>query len=224
MKYVVVGAGGIGSHLLGPLCRYLDNSQENPHILVLDGDQYETKNADRQNFARMGNKAEVSVEEAKQRFPRLMIEARPVFVTDDNICAYIGKGDVVFSCVDNHATRLLLSDHCATLSDVMLISGGNDYSNGSVHVFIREKGGYKTPALTYLHPEIASPRDKRPDQMSCEELVSAGAPQLIFANLTAAALMLGSFWKAEKTKDLPFTEMYFDLDGGAFRSADRRRL
>lgn len=224
MNIVVVGAGGIGTHLLGPLCRYLDNTEDKPHILVLDGDQYELKNADRQSFSRIGNKAEVSVEQLRNMFPNLNIEAKPTFLTDENVDVYIGEGDIVLACVDNHATRLLLSSHCATLSDVMLISGGNDYSIGSVHVYIREKGRDKTPPLTYLHPEIAHPRDKRPDEMSCEELASAGVPQLIFANLSAAAAMLSTFWVVKTGKPLLFTEMFFDLERGTSRSADRRRL
>jgi|CXWL01.1.fsa_nt_gi molybdopterin/thiamine biosynthesis adenylyltransferase len=224
MKIIVVGAGGIGTHLLGPLCRYLDNTEDKPHILVLDGDQYELKNADRQTFSRIGNKAEVSVEQMRNMFPRLNIEAKPTYLTDDNACVYIGEGDIVLACVDNHATRLLLSSHCATLSDAVLISGGNDYSIGSVHTYIREKGKDKTPPLTFLHPEIASPRDKSPDQMSCEELASAGVPQLIFANLSAAACMLSTFWLVRKQKDLPYTEVFFNLESGASRSVDRRRL
>jgi len=34
------------------------------------------------------------------------------------------KEDLVLLAVDNHATRKLVSDHCARLDNVCLISGG----------------------------------------------------------------------------------------------------
>lgn len=221
MRIIIVGAGGIGSHLLPPLCRYLDNLEDKHHIVILDGDAYETRNTSRQQFGRLGNKAEVSAEGLLQTFPMLSIEAKPVFVTEGNVFAYVREGDTVFACVDNHATRLLLSEHCRTLSHVTLISGGNDYSDGNVQVYLRRGGSDATPPLTHLHPEIASPEDRNPGLLSCEELAQAGSPQLIFANFTAASIMLNAFWVAQ-SQTLPYTEVFFDLKTGATRSVTRK--
>lgn len=221
MKYVVVGAGGIGTQLLPSLCRFLDSTGNNCYILVLDGDSYEPKNVDRQHFSRYGNKAEVSAQTLAPLFSNITIECRPVFVSEENAFLFVEEGDVVFACVDNHATRRILSRHCESLQNVTLISGGNDYANGSVQVFLRRSGRNVTPPLTYLHPEIESPKDAHPEEMSCEELVEAGSPQLIFTNLTAAALMLNAFWMVESNQTLPYTEVYFDLTTGAQRSVKR---
>lgn len=221
MAIKVIGAGGIGTHLVGPLCRYLDNSQEPWHVVVLDGDRYESRNASRQQFRRTGNKAEVTVGELREQFSRIEIEAKPVFLTEDNVFVHVEEGDIVFACVDNHATRRLLSEHCATLSDVTLISGGNTYADGNAQIYMRRADKDLTPPLTYLHPEIANPRDRNPSDMSCEELAQAGSPQLIFTNLTAAALMLNAFWLVTTTTP-PYTEIYFDLKTGAVRPVNRR--
>ena len=223
-RIVVIGAGGIGTHLLLPLCRYLDNISEKVDVVILDGDQYEVKNATRQNFVKLGNKAQSSRDLLLEQFPDLEIQAKPVFLSEENIFAYIEEGDIVFACVDNHATRLLLSDYCATLSNVVLISGGNEFSDGNIQVYHRRKGADKTPPLTFLHPEIAKPTDRNPNEMSCEELSQAGSPQLIFANLTAASMMLNAFWVATQQSTLPYTEVYFDLKTGASRPVNRKEV
>ena len=70
----------------------------------------------------------------------------------------IGEGEVVFLMVDNHASRHLVSRHASTLADLSLISGGNDYEDGNVQVYIRQGGLDLTPSLARYHPEIAAPR------------------------------------------------------------------
>lgn len=222
MEIKVIGAGGIGTHLLPPLCRYLDNLSERTHVVVLDGDRYKEENAGRQEFDRLGNKAEVTSETLAKRFPRLEIEAKPVYLSAENAFVFIREGDIVFSCVDNHATRRILSEHCASLSSVVLISGGNEYADGNVQVYVRREGRNVTPPLTHLHPEIANPQGRHPEEMSCEELARAGSPQLIFTNLSAASLMLNAFWLVTTTNTLPYTENYFDLSTGAVRPINRK--
>jgi len=227
MKTKVIGLGGIGSHLLSPLCRYLEASTSNEdkgskkgkdplHSLVLiDGDDYEAKNASRQEFHDIGNKAEVSAARVKRDYPSLLVEAKPHFVTIENVFLFIEEGDIVFLCVDNHATRKLVSDRCQGLKDVILISGGNEFQDGDVNLYLRRKGKNVTPPLTHLHPEIQNPADRNPDEMSCEELAEVGVPQLIFANLTAATMMLNAFWMvgeyfAERC-DLKYSVAHFDV-------------
>ncbi len=225
MKIKVIGLGGIGSHLLSPLCRYLEASsvqnggkkgKELAHdVVLIDGDDYEAKNATRQEFHDIGNKAEVSAVRVKRDYPSLSVEAKPHFVTSDNIFLFIEEGDVVFLCVDNHATRKLVSDHCGNLKDVTLISGGNEYKDGDVNLYLRKKGKDITPPLTHLHPEIQNPADRNPNEMSCEELAAAGVPQLIFANLTAATMMLCAFWMVSEyfaeRSDLKYSVAHFDV-------------
>ena len=64
--------------------------------------------------------------------------------------------------VDNHRTRRLVDAHCATLADVVLISGGNDGIEdgasgtfGNVQVVRRAGGHALTNGLATFHSEIA---------------------------------------------------------------------
>jgi len=211
-----------------------------PALVLVDGDEYEVKNRTRQAFARLGNKAEVTAEELREQFPELVIETVPAYVAGPGQHAHedhgrmtipvsdvVKDGDWVFSCVDNHATRQLLSQHCQSLPNVRLFSGGNDFSDGNVQVYLRRSGKDITPPLGTYHPEIASPADKPPFAMSCEELAQAGSPQLIFANQMAAAVMCAAFW-AELERKLRCEEIYFDLaasslGGPAVRPVSRKK-
>jgi molybdopterin/thiamine biosynthesis adenylyltransferase len=220
MHIKIIGLGGIGTHLISPLCRYLDNCGEHANVTLFDGDRFEPKNKDRQDFELFGNKAEMTAQKMLTQFSELSIEAKAHFVTDENIFVFIKQDDTVFLCVDNHATRKLVSRHCSTLKDVVLISGGNEYTDGNVQVYIRKNGEDHTPPLTYLHPEIENPKDRNPSEMSCEELSKNGSPQLIFTNLAAATHMLSAFWLVT-TEGVKYTEQYFDLYTGAVRPIKR---
>ena len=114
----------------------------------------------------------------------LSIEPIPEYLTRDNVAAIIGEGDVVLLAVDNHATRHLVDEHCATLADVTVISGGNDGveegrsgTYGSVQIVRRVGGSHRSSALGRFHPEIRTPRDKPPGDLGCAELGSI--PELI---------------------------------------------
>src|SRR5437868_3076277 len=62
LLFKIIGLGGIGSHLAPALCRYLDALGGEDHLVVfIDGDAYEAKNATRQVFDDIGNKAEMSM-------------------------------------------------------------------------------------------------------------------------------------------------------------------
>lgn len=221
MEIKVIGAGGIATHLLPTLCRYLQHTEHAARVVILDGDAYEDGNSSRQDFTRLGNKAEVTSEMLSARFPDLTIAGKPVYLTDDNAFVYVREGDIVLSCVDNHATRGLLSRRLSELSAGVLISGGNDYTDGNVQVYVRKDGENVTPPLTHLHPEIAHPQDRNPADLSCEEQAATGAPQLIFANQTVATVMLNTFWLMASGQALPYTEVYFDLITGAVRPVRR---
>ncbi len=227
MNIVIIGLGGIGSHLVRPLCRYLNELMEEVTVTLIDGDTYEPKNETRQEFRGFGNKAEVIATELTERFPEISFSGKAWFVTEENVYLAINEGDIVFSCVDNHATRKVISERCSGLKDVVLISGGNAYSDGNVQIFIRANGDCQTPPLTHLHPEIEDPQDKNPGEMSCEELAQSGSPQLIFTNFLASAWMLTTFWKyiewknSGSKREFGYSEIYFDGVSGNARAVNR---
>lgn len=220
---VIVGIGGVGSRIAQVICQYLAYQESKPVITLIDGDNYEPKNADRQIFSKLGNKAEVTAELLTEQYPNLTIQSKYRYISEDNAFVYVQEDSIVFCCVDNHASRKLLSDHCGWLDNAVLISGGNDYDDGNVQVYVRVEGKNITPPITYQHPEIAEPADKNPAELSCEEIAATSSPQLIFANLKVASEMLNAFWVVTQKKKL-YSELYFDLKTGAQRAINRKEM
>ncbi len=210
MEIKVIGLGGIGGALVPFLVRYLEYSDGERHrVTLVDGDSFERQNASRQAFTALGNKAKMKAEEMAPQFAGVSLRAIPEYVTGENIGRVIREGDVVFLAVDNHKTRKLVSDHCATLERVLLISGGNELTDGNVQVFHRE-GRDVTLPLTRFHPEIESPADLSPADVGCEVLLQTSAPQLLFMNLAIASAMLSAYY-AWRQHSLSYDEVYLDL-------------
>lgn len=199
LKVKVIGCGGIGLCVLNVLPRYLTYLADyDPDLSLIDGDSYEDNNRVRQAFARKGNKAEVTTEAIRAAFPNLYCWTTAEYITEDNVCMLIRENDVVFSCVDNHATRKLLSDRCQQLHNVVLISGGNDYEDGNVQIHVRKDGVDLTkPIANQYHPEIANPQDKNPGDSvrhSGCDAQQVSAPQILITNNSVAAVMLNAFY------------------------------
>lgn len=209
----VIGIGGIGCALLPFLARYLNYRGDRARVTLIDGDEFERANADRQAFGTLGNKAKVKAAEMAREFQSLSFRAVPEYVTEANIAQYIQDGDTIFLAVDNHKTRKLISDHCEKLAAVTLISGGNDFTDGNVQVHIRKDGEDRTAPITRFHPEIRNPRNRSPAEMSCEELIERRAPQLLFTNLAIASAMLNAFYSFSDGV-LQYGEVYLDIIEG----------
>jgi molybdopterin/thiamine biosynthesis adenylyltransferase len=220
LEIKAIGIGGIGCALLPFLCRYLQYSGEPARVTLIDGDRFERANAARQAFSGLGNKAEVKAGELAREFEAVAFRSVPEYVTEDNVARLIAPGEVVFLMVDNHASRHLVSRHAASLADLSLISGGNDYEDGNVQVYLRQGGRDLTPSLARYHPEIAAPGDRNPAELSCEELIAGGAPQLLFANLMVASLMLNAFYALREGR-LDYSEVYLDIVENVSRAVSR---
>jgi len=220
----LIGVGGIGCALAPFLARYLQSEQrltgEEVRITLVDGDEFESKNASRQSFEGLGNKAKLKASELARSFPGLSFRAIPEYVTATNLPHLIEEGELVFLAVDNHATRCAVSRHCERLSDVVLISGGNDFTDGNIQIYVRKGGRDRTAPLTRYHPEIADPKDKSPAEMSCEELAGEAAPQLLFMNLGVASAMLNAFYSWRSGR-LSYGEVYLDILEGRAQAVAR---
>jgi molybdopterin/thiamine biosynthesis adenylyltransferase len=211
VNIVVIGLGGIGSILIERLCRFINYSRDlTADVILADGDEYEAKNYERQEFSQVGNKAEIKEIDLMTKYPRIEFDAFPTFINETNPVEIIKEGSVVFLCVDNHKTRMIISNYCKNLTNVTLISGGNDFTDGNVQTYVRKDGKDLTPDLCKYHPEIANPDDKLPEEMSCEELANSD-PQLYFTNLGAATLMCWAFYNSVIKKNYERSETYFDI-------------
>ena len=212
MNIKIIGLGGIGSILVERLCRFLNYSQVDTHfnVTLIDGDEYEDKNLERQEFTRLGNKSEIKANDLKVKYLNLMLDYVVDYINTDTIAGVIKEKDIIFLCVDNHKTRMVVSNYCKTLNDIILISGGNELTDGNVQIFVRKGGVDLTPDLCAYHPEIANPSDRSPDEMSCEEL-SKSEPQLYFTNLSVATIMCWAYYNVVVQQNIKASEIYFDI-------------
>lgn len=210
-KIAVIGLGGIGTNLINILCRFLNFTKTcKSSILLIDGDEYESHNLDRQEFQSFGGKAEEKFKELSRKFNIIDFNFCQAYINKSNINSVLKNINVIFMCVDNHKTRKIVSDYCKTLDNILLISGGNEYIDGNVQIYLRKNGIDITPSLTDYHPEIENPEDKSPHEMSCEEL-SVHEPQLLFTNSTVANLMMWPFYYHDKNDTIEISEIYFDI-------------
>src|SRR3970282_710134 len=119
-RYVLIGAGGTGTHLLPPLLAYLTTYHDGVdsdvwELGVIDGDNVEPKNLSRQLFNPSTltlNKARASV--LPFRYMRNLV-AIPDYLGPDNIEKHLTEGCVVLIAVDNFPVRALIERHCLTL-------------------------------------------------------------------------------------------------------------
>jgi hypothetical protein len=204
----VIGLGGVGGIVARYGAMFLASFGRAVRLVLIDGDRFELSNATRMYFSGHGNKAEVTRADLLPRFADspLSVIAVPEYVTPENAGRLVRDGDLVILAVDNHATRKLVSGHCAArLRDVCLISGGNDGvgqdgsgrllrgTYGNVQFYLKRGGQERSPSLTRYHVEIDRPGDKLPTDVSCTELV-ASVPQLLFTNLATASALLNTLW------------------------------
>ena len=112
-RVVLVGCGGIGSQLAGPLARYLaGRPQPRPVLVLADGDRFEAANLARQacTAGDLGlNKAEVLGRLA--RSAGLAVSVIPEHVTAANVGLVVREGDLVLLAVDNHPARAIIDRH-----------------------------------------------------------------------------------------------------------------
>lgn len=227
MKVKVIGLGGVGIWLIEPLCMYLQNSKVPPQLTLIDGDNYEEKNKDRQVFDRIGNKAAITMSRLEETYGRkIHFYHEPQYLDTNNTIEYIREGDIILACVDNHPSRLILSNRCEQLKNVACISGGNEFHDGGVQCHIRQKGVNVTlPLANDFHPEVQKPpEDNHPlrlqQRRGCDTVVES-EPQLVFTNFMVASVMLNAFYALVQGK-LNYDEAYLDVQCNLIRTVQRK--
>jgi hypothetical protein len=226
----LIGLGGVGGIVARYLVAYLEAAGHPVRVVLIDGDDFEPRNAERMLFSRCGNKAAVVRDDLLDLVEdsRLTVFAIEEYVTPENLDRLLADGDVVLLAVDNHATRKLVGEHCREhLANVCLISGGNDGvgedssgqeqrgTYGNVQIHCRRGGRDETPPIATYHPEIANPRDALPADLSCTEALTT-IPQILFTNLTTATVMLNAFF-LHACRSLDYPEVCFDIADGLMR-------
>jgi molybdopterin/thiamine biosynthesis adenylyltransferase len=238
-RFILVGAGGIGTWLAAGLARLLEFKYPGSALVIVDGDTYEQRNLERQSFKTMGNKAIATANELTQQFNNTMFIPLAKWVVDDNFAgvseeedspkipasSLITENDVVFAVVDNFAARKIIFDAAQNLDNIDIFTGGNDDGLfGSIYHYQRRDGKDITDHPVNTHPEYDNPPDKNPGELSCQDRAKIeGGTQLLATNMAVAAFLLGRVHKTIVANQGPDeAEIYFDLGIGKAEPYDRR--
>lgn len=237
-RFILVGAGGVGTWLAAGLARMLEYKFPGSALVIVDGDNYEEKNKDRQSFSQMGNKAIATAHDLTQLFPNTFFIPVPKWVVSDDFSGVadedspkitatnlITENDVVFATVDNFAARKIIFDAASNLENVDVFTGGNDDALfGSIYHYQRRDGYDITNHPVLTHPEYDNPPDKNPGELSCQDRAKIeGGTQILATNMAVAAFILGRVQKTIISNQSPEeTEIYFDLGIGKSEPYDRR--
>lgn len=189
----VIGVGGTGSHLIGPLVQLMRFHPEGTNeFTLIDGDDFEEKNATRQVFDpdKIGtNKAAATAE----RFGMPTIKAVCAFIDKEKFAFLleetVAKDDsiLVIPAVDNHATRKATLEALdeGGYTDFVWISPGNSFDKGMVVLYVKENGEALTTHPTAKYKDLAEPPDTIPAADGCMRHINS-SPQLVTANMGAA--------------------------------------
>jgi hypothetical protein len=200
--------GGIGSYLADFIGRVINVNAPGSQLVLVDGDHFEPKNAERQNFSKMGNKARSVGSDLMEKLENTLIIPKAAWVVSDDAVGNIdvdedegvGKigasellkeNDVVFCCVDNFGARKLIFDAAQNIDNIDVFTGGNeDDGFGSTYYYCRRDGVDVTFHPGVEHPEFVNPPDKNPGELSCADRAKiASGTQLIATNVAVAANM-----------------------------------
>jgi len=215
----LVGAGGTGSHLVGPLVQLMRYHPEGTNdITIIDGDSYEDSNAIRQVFdteALGENKARATAKRLGSDSIRTISQFVNQEKFSDILANTVEKTDsfLVITAVDNHATRnAIIKAVDEGYENFVLISPGNAYDAGQVVLYIVEEGERKTAHPFDKYADMADPEDAIPGDGGCSQAV-ASTPQLITANMGAAWGTLVSISNILDDKGW-FEELHFNCRKG----------
>lgn len=249
LRMIVCGGGGIGSWLAEELVRMLEFQRPGSMLVIVDGDNYEPKNKERQNLSGAGNKAEILAGKLQPEFDSTYVIPIPQWivgedaVVDENpedleadgskpagkikATELIADGDVIYAVVDNFKCRKDIVDAAAKLDNVdVFLAGNDDALFGTVYHYRRRDGQDITEHPAERMDEIRNPPDRNPGEMSCAERAALeGGSQVVAVNMGVAAY-LGA--RTHKTiingynDELTESDIYFDLGNGMSQSYDRR--
>ena len=136
---VIIGVGGLGS----PVAMYLAAAGVG-HLTLVDDDEVELSNLQRQIVHSENNVGKLKVESAKERLQSLnsecQIDTKSERVTGDALNQAVALADVVVDCSDNFATRFLLNKVTQALK-TPLVSAAAIRMEGQITVYDARRTG-----------------------------------------------------------------------------------
>lgn len=133
---LVIGCGGLGGYVISNLARMNIGK-----LVVMDGDSFDESNMNRQmlaSFSNIGKNKAKCFEEWIKDISKTNIIAYSEHFSEKN-SKIINDVDIVFDCVDNINTRLLLAKECSKCNKI-LIHGAIEGEEGQAMVIFPNDG------------------------------------------------------------------------------------
>jgi hypothetical protein len=160
------------------------------HITFMDPDVADVSNLNRQVllYDAIGlSKAETLCERVNRFFGTRAEAVVSYFEEDTDISPF----DVVFDCVDNFETRILMSEKCRSQKK-LLISGGTNVDAGQVVIYNPIKD-HVTPAELLGLYDIVDTREVQTDRQDSASCNYRPDPSIIMTNQIIAGAMVDAF-------------------------------
>lgn len=230
-RIVVVGVGGTGSRVARVLARMLVDraarGQTVPEVLLVDPDHVEAKNVGRQALFAPADIGRPKAECVGRRLNFALGTAMRWAVAPFDAAVHSNRysGDVIVSCVDNHAARRAIA-----AAGGVHIGAGNHHQSGQVVI-----GNTREPALVLdadnwradttvrwlptealLFPDLLEPEAQptpSPATVSCAEAVAAGDQHLLI-NDWVGTVVGGYLYKLLHRQPIPTYMTYIDAEIG----------
>lgn len=188
---LIVGCGGVASYLLPCLIKLLVRRACN--VTLMDGDNLEVRNLDRQLFSvdMVGqNKAKALAGMFNNALDTRQLQVVPEYFVPGT---RVADGSLVMVCADNHSARRAALSACdETFSDAII--GGNEYTDADAYYYSCQWKDSPLDPRRYF-PEILTDNTGDPTRpQGCQGEAQAQTPQLALANMSAANHMLWLFW------------------------------
>lgn len=192
MSVFIVGCGGVGSHLAGPLCQLIGREQ----VVLVDGDTIEKKNLNRQCFS----SADIGKKKSDALAERYGCGSIPDWFSFGD--RPYDEHDCIACVVDNHPARAAVLQTC-DYNRCRAIFGANETHSSESYYY------HPSWLNTNLDPRVYIPEiltnvlgDPRAASIGCTGEVQEQNRQLVSANVMAASLVLHMFvvWEMEARK------------------------
>ena len=184
MNIIMIGAGGVASYLIVPLCLTFKPSS----LTIFDKDLLEKKNFERQDLPGKEGELKATVLARRVPTPFTNVEIRDEWFQG---AAEIGYPDLIVCVADNHEARIAAleaADRCACPA----VIGGNEYFDSEACIYLPPwHGTINDPRIR--HPEITKETGMSPLRCDTEKALAA-TPQLAIANTSCAAKILSLCW------------------------------
>ena len=179
----VIGAGGLGGHVISLLARMGIGS-----LIIVDPDAFDETNLNRQPFATMETlgipKARAVKKHLESINPAVAVIPHELKLTNSNFNEILTGADIVVDCLDSISDRLVLQDAAQKLN-IPLVHGALAGFEGQIMTIYPEDPGLKTI--------YAAPASLEAGQPSPESIL--GVPAI-------TPSMIGSFQAMEVVKIL----------------------